>query len=364
MTITFPHMGNAYIAVKVLFEALGIAYIVPQRNNKKTLQKGTLVSPDEICLPFKIMMGNYMESIEKGADTILITGSCGPCRFGEYCELQMQLLKKLGYSVDFIVIDSYRDIGREEFWDRLSKLAPNDLSRTKKLSAVRQAIRVLNLLDELDKQAHWIAGYEIEKGECKQLLGEGKAKAEHCTNPNEIQKILDQYLHRIKRVRVDEMKNPLRISLIGEIYSMIEPFSNLFIEDKLMDYGVSSTRMLTLSWWLKDMVLKPTKLNSLGVKRASKPYLPYCVGGHAKESIAHAVHAKRKQMDGVIQIFPLGCMPEIVTKSILPSIQEDKDLPIMTLIVDEITGETGYITRIEAFLDMLASRKKKEVAYG
>ena len=52
-------------------------------------------------------------------------------------------------------------------------------------------------------------------------------------------------------------------------------------------------------------------------------------------------------------------MPEIVTKAILPTIQKEKDLPIMTLIVDEMTGEVGYVTRIEAFIDMLKTKHER-----
>lgn len=59
----------------------------------------------------------------------------------------------------------------------------------------------------------------------------------------------------------------------------------------------------------------------------------------------------------------MGCMPEIVSKSILPTISKDRNFPILTLIVDEMTGEAGYITRIEAFLDLL-ERRKKNVLYG
>ncbi len=53
----------------------------------------------------------------------------------------------------------------------------------------------------------------------------------------------------------------------------------------------------------------------------------------------------------------MGCMPEIVSKSILPKISRDKDFPILTLVVDEMTGEAGYVTRIEAFVDLLERRK-------
>ena len=125
-----------------------------------------------------------------------------------------------------------------------------------------------------------------------------------------------------------------------------------------MDYGVSSTRALTPSWWVKDLMLKPFKLNSLDIKRASRKYLPYSVGGHGKECIGEAALGKEQGMDGAIQILPLGCMPEVIAKSIIPTIQIDNDFPIMTLIVDEIMGEAGYVTRTEAFIDMLESRKR------
>ena len=46
-------------------------------------------------------------------------------------------------------------------------------------------------------------------------------------------------------------------------------------------------------------------------------------------------------------------MPEIVADSILPQIRKDFNIPVMTLIVDEMTGEAGYMTRIDAFVDML-----------
>jgi predicted nucleotide-binding protein (sugar kinase/HSP70/actin superfamily) len=130
-----------------------------------------------------------------------------------------------------------------------------------------------------------------------------------------------------------------------------------------MDYGVSIKRELSPSWWVKNTVLSPIKLNSLNIRRASREYLPLYIGGHARECIGEAVLAKEKGFDGAIQIFPMGCMPEIVSKAILPTISKDKNFPILTLVVDEMTGEAGYVTRIEAFLDLL-ERRKEYVLYG
>lgn len=70
MKVTFPHLGSTHIVVKILFDALGIPYVIPPANSKESLRLGSLISPEEICIPFKLMMGNYIQSIQKGADTV------------------------------------------------------------------------------------------------------------------------------------------------------------------------------------------------------------------------------------------------------------------------------------------------------
>lgn len=359
MRITFPHLGNVYIAAKALFNELGIECIVPPFNNKEALEIGTLYSPEEICLPFKITIGNYIQSIEKGADTIVITGSCGPCRFGEYCEMQMNILRKLNKNVDFIVMDVPTDIGMDELLRRIGKIsAASTKTRYEKIKALYDAFKIMNLIDGIEADAHRLAGYEKNKGECRRLLNSCLAEAFKNSNSSDIIKILLNYRRRLNEIDIDINKNPLKIAVIGEIYTVIEPFSNLYIEDKLMEYGISSNRTLTPSWWVKNLILSLLKINSLDIKRASRDYLPLGIGGHARECVGEAVIANEKGFDGAIQIFPLGCMPEIVSKAILPSISKDKDFPIMSLVVDEMTGEAGYITRIEAFIDLLERRRK------
>ncbi|MEW9096593.1 MAG: 2-hydroxyglutaryl-CoA dehydratase [Clostridiaceae bacterium] len=360
MKITSPHMGNVYLAAKALFDGLGIDYVIPNFNSKSSLEIGSLYSPDEMCLPFKLMIGNYIQAIEQGADTVILTGSCGPCRFGEYCELQMNTLKKLGHDVEFIVIDAPKDIGVQELLNRINRIADNSKkSRREKLKAATQALKVINLIDDIEAKAHHLAGYEKIKGQCKELLNTCRAEAEKCNNPEDMINILMKYKNKINNVEIDKTKDPIKIAIIGEIYTVIEPFSNFYIEDKLMDYGVSTKRKLSPSWWVKNMALHPTKLNQLDIKKMAKEYLNVQIGGHARECIGEAVLAHKEGFHGAIQIFPMGCMPEIVSKAILPQISKDKDFPIMTLIVDEMTGEAGYITRIEAFVDLLERRKDK-----
>ena len=60
MKVTFPHMGNQYVAIKVLLEELGVDVVVPPKCSKETLDIGVKHSPESICLTLKVHMGNYI----------------------------------------------------------------------------------------------------------------------------------------------------------------------------------------------------------------------------------------------------------------------------------------------------------------
>ena len=55
-------------------------------------------------------------------------------------------------------------------------------------------------------------------------------------------------------------------------------------------------------------------------------------------------------------------MPEIISQNIFPSMREDCEIPILTLIMDEQTGKAGYLTRLEAFVDLMRRKKRKKIA--
>ena len=53
-------------------------------------------------------------------------------------------------------------------------------------------------------------------------------------------------------------------------------------------------------------------------------------------------------------------MPEIMSQNIFPKMREDVNLPIVSLIMDEQTGKAGYITRLEAFVDLMRRKKRRQ----
>lgn len=359
MKITFPHMGNIYMAAKISMDGLGLNYVVPPFCSKKSLEIGSRISPEEMCLPFKIMMGNYVQSIEQGADSILLVGSRGPCRFGEYAELQYRLLKKAGYDVQFVVAKFPEEEDKDMNLISLASLVEgNGMSKGAMAVALIRGLKSMYLVDWLERRAYANAGFETVPGISGKLYREAMKNVFAQNNAALAFAMLKDYKRKMEQIPLIKSKQALKIAIIGEIYTIIEPFSNLNLEDKLSSMGVSTARKLTPSRWITDTILRLFRLNGLDVIRHAGEYLPYWIGGHARECIAEAVEADKKNFDGAIQVYPMGCMPEVVARSILPTVSKDKDFPILTLVVDEMTGEAGYMTRIEAFLDLLERRKK------
>lgn len=175
--------------------------------------------------------------------------------------------------------------------------------------------------------------------------------------------LMNKTEEELSDVKLLENYDPIKIGIIGEIYTIIEPFVNLEVEKKLGQLGVLVDKSLTPTKWLEHHVINypfGSKYENTKYDLA-KPYLDTPVGGHGRETLGSAIHYKNLGYDGVIQILPLNCMPEIVAKSILKNISKDLDFPIMTLVVDEMTGEAGFVTRLEAFVDLLSKRREKHL---
>jgi benzoyl-CoA reductase/2-hydroxyglutaryl-CoA dehydratase subunit BcrC/BadD/HgdB len=58
---------------------------------------------------------------------------------------------------------------------------------------------------------------------------------------------------------------------------------------------------------------------------------------------------------------PFTCMPEIVAQNILTRVSKEQGIPILTLISDEHTAEAGVVTRLEAFVDLLARQQRERL---
>ncbi|WDV44471.1 CoA protein activase [Clostridiaceae bacterium M8S5] len=359
MKITFPHMGNAYIGAKAVIEDCGIEVIVPPKCSKKTLELGTKYSPETICLPLKINIGNYIESIKKGADTIIITGSTGPCRFGLYSVVEEEILRDLGYDVKFLVIDAFEK-NDNSLLNQFSKLKSKQ--KINVLTSFLKGKKIIIMADRLTTLSNRKRAYTNNKREIDKIMDDYRDQIYHSKGSNKIIEIIKKTNEKLLSIKEDNTKDVLEIGIVGEIFTVIEPFVNLEVERKLGYFDVLVHRYHSPSTWIENhMSIKALFGGSLEreILKEARKYFKTLVGGHGRETVGSSIMYAKKKYDGIIQIYPFGCMPEIVAASVLPSVSKEYNIPIMTLIVDEMTGEAGYITRIEAFVDLLRKRKEQ-----
>lgn len=359
MKITFPHLGDAHIAGNLFFKEIGIQIITPPANSPKVLELGSSIAPDEICLPFKLMIANLINAYEMGADTVVMPATIGPCRLGEYGELFKSILDKHNYKMDWIIIDTPKSIGKSELIQRLKRIiSERNCSMASVFRALNKTYQVIKQFEKLEKKARILCGYEILSGSCQNIIKQCRQQIKGAENLSSALSIIKENRRHLDKIAVNKNRTPNKVLLVGEIYSVIEPFANHRIEDMLMSRGVAFDKPVTLGWWIHRNIVNP--FYKIRGDKSKNQYLPYSIGGFAKETIEEGMNYKRKQYDGIIQILPVGCMPEIVAKSVFNQISREKGVKVMTVIFDEMGGEAGYITRIEAFIDMLGFAKRKE----
>jgi len=145
------------------------------------------------------------------------------------------------------------------------------------------------------------------------------------------------------------------------VFMVVEPFANMGLENTLGGLGAQLERGIYLSDWFKENVLLDVLRlkKASAIKAAAAEYLGHFVGGEGLESVANTVLFSRRGFDGVIQIMPFTCMPEIVAQSVLGRVSRDLDIPVLHLVLDEHSGEVGLQTRLEAFVDLLRMRRRR-----
>ena len=356
MRVSMPHMGNLYIPLKALLERLELDFVIPPVNNQRTLSLGVRYSPEGMCIPFKLTLGNLIEAAELGADTLLMPAGSGICRLGYYAKTQEQVLHSLGYDAEIVCVgvSQRKLLGLLEAIKHLA----NDAPWPKIISAFRFGLAKLNVLDEIERAVQKVRPVERIQGTANKLYEQAVKATEKADDYPSLKQVKTDYLEQLGLVERDESAEPLVVGIIGEFYVLLEPFSNLDVEKELGRLGVEVRRSIFTSGWTKfSLFLNPLGVNEKDrLHKAAMPYLKRDIGGEGWESVGEKVlHAK--DYDGLIHLAPFTCMPEIVAQNIMPSTKEN--IPVLTILCDEQLGKPGMLTRLEAFVDLLKYRRAK-----
>lgn len=360
MKVGFPYMG-CVTGYKRLVEKLGHTVVMPEKPTQHTVDLGVLNSPEFICYPFKVMLGTYIELCEKGVEVIISSGGSGPCRAGMYCELHRRILKQLGYNVEIIIFDSlFADFG--EFMRKI-KLISNGNSLIKILGILKYTYNLMKQMDTLEADLKIRRAYEIHHGDFDKAWAKIVKIHEKTENFKDLKKALAESKRLFDDIEVRHVKDEdrIRLGIIGEIYVIMESSVNLEMEKRLNALGIEVTNVQYISEWLHHNLIPKRFNNSMSWKTfdMAEEYKLCKCGGHDMENTGWIMEFAKRGYDGIVHLHPFGCLPELVTRSIIPKMSDDLDIPVLSVSLDEQMGEANLQTRIEAFVDLCKSKSTK-----
>ena len=349
LVISYPHMGSyAHVFHQLLRHLFPEAQILtPPPITNKTLELGAKYSPDFICAPFKYNMGNYIEALEQGANVLFQSGL--GCRYGYYGELQEQILRDMGYDFRFICLS--RERAKLSNALKILRELGCAISLYRCIEAVLLALGSIRIIDRFEYWMRENIGFEVAEGECELHHKKLLSAIEHADSFSHLRKITYQAKKTIQEIQLRRPEHPLRVGIVGELYTLMEPFSNFEIEKQLAREGIVVSRIMGLRFLLIGKKAK----DSLG---CCGGYLRNHVGANGTDSVSQSLRYARMGYDGVLHLKSFGCIPELNATPALMSISQEHGIPVLHLSFDSHSSETGVQTRLEAFVDMLRMRKE------
>ncbi|MHB1132447.1 MAG: CoA protein activase [Chloroflexota bacterium] len=359
MKITFPQLTTVWVPLKTLFDKNHVEVVLPPAPSRRTLSLGTKYSPEWICLPYKVLLGNTIEAMELGADTVLSVTGPGLCRLGCYSTLQEAALKDLGYQFEMRCFDwqSKQILGLVEFLRGLFPGKPI----LEIVGDIKFGIQQLLLLDEIERRTLQLRPLEVERGAVSRFWRAAPERICAAHSPAALKRVRQDLERELEAIPLDRTRRPLRVGMLGEFFMVVDPFTNMDMAEELGKMGVEVTRSAWLSDWAKVWLFLEAVGLSHGqkVKKAASPYLTRDVSGDAIQTLGETVLHAHDGFDGVVHLQPFTCMPEIIAQNMLPQVSREHQIPVLCIVLDEQMGRAGVQTRLEAFIDLMYRRRQK-----
>jgi predicted nucleotide-binding protein (sugar kinase/HSP70/actin superfamily) len=146
--------------------------------------------------------------------------------------------------------------------------------------------------------------------------------------------------------KLSEKLRELKVALLGYPYLVFDDHLNLGLFRKLSSLGVGT------------VTAESVPERALRAQNRAFPKRPFwAYSDLIARAGYHFLGPGSDEVDGVIHLTAFACGPDAVVDKMLELEAERRRRPFLSLTLDEQSGEAGYVTRLEAFVDMLRRRK-------
>lgn len=308
------------------FTDLGINIVLSDPTTKKTLASGSALVVSETCMPVKVYVGHVLNLLDKGVDKIFAPSiqsiapkiyNCSKLR--GLPDLIRNVVKKDFTLIEATLDKSEKKQGLYEFLlEAVEPFGITDIKRIKQAS--KNGWKVLNNFQVMTR-----SGVPY-KTALKNAIAD-------------------------KVIIANQQKAyPINIAVISHGYNLYDEKVSMNIFEKLENLDVRAYTAEQLS--IEQMQEGISSMNSQ-LYWANE----YEITGAASHYI------QENKIDGVITINAFGCGPDSLMLEKVSRFAKAKSKPLLNLSIDEHTGEAGFVTRIEAFVDMLYRRKRANIIH-
>ncbi|MBN2399235.1 MAG: hypothetical protein JXI33_02725 [Candidatus Aminicenantes bacterium] len=352
--LAIPNIGNYAVALAALGECLGVQSETCLSITPEMMALGAQYAPETCCLPMKAYLGHFVKAAREGVEYAVMVNSIGRCRLRYYGKLQQKILDDVGLKMHVFGLgyDGIKPPLIRYFDPTLRQVLHGGACYVNKLIAI----------DILEIEAWRTRPRELNSGDTSQLFKQTLQQLDKLTAVRDIRKFRKTIHERFAVVPIDATRPVLRIGLLGECSVLRDKYLNHNVEEMLGNLGAEVRNFFLMGTELKSIfnlgvLNKHSRKNQL---KKARGHLHDPVGGHALDSVANAIRCHEQGYDGVVHICPAGCMPEVSIRPILRQACKERDFSLLELSFDEHTGHEGVCTRIEAFVDILWEKRRRQ----
>lgn len=306
------------------FEDLGIKVILSDKTTKQTMSLGSSLVVSETCLPVKVYVGHILNLLDKGVDKIFVPSiqsidhkiyNCSKIR--GLPDLIRNVVKR-----DFTIIESTFD--KSEKKQGLYEF-------------LKESVKPFGITDEKRIKQASKEGWKVFNN-FKIMLASGLSFEKALSFAKKGQVVIAN----------NQKSYPISVAVLAHSYNLFDDLISMKIFDKLekLDVKVYTSEQLPQEKLAEGITSLDSKIYW------ANEYEMTGGAGH---------YLQDNNIDGIITINAFGCGPDSIMVERISRASRKFNKPMLILSVDEQTGEAGFVTRIEAFTDMLFRKKRASI---
>jgi predicted nucleotide-binding protein (sugar kinase/HSP70/actin superfamily) len=307
--IGFPHalLTYRYHLWKEFLVNLGFDMVESAKTTRSIVEKGISLTVDDTCVPIKALVGHVDQLLKKNIEYLFLPRI-----------VALRKKRRTYYPCPKMI--GLPDVVKAVF--RLSdKTTPKVLE-----------MEIDERKEPMEKAMIKFAGVVL-----------GAAKKDAVKSLGWALKRQEEYMQRLCGVEGEGGKRA-RIAVIGHPYLVFDDYLSLGLLRKLKQIDVEVVTQFVV----------PEEELEKNIEEFS-----WVSWGYEREILGAISHfAGHGSVDGIIYLTSFGCGPfAVLSELVSRSVRRKSHIPMLPLMMDELTGEAGVLTRVESFLDMIQQRK-------